>query len=252
MDMLRWACCIERSQVIFAGRFAVNAWFCALRATLGSLRPAAGSAREASARKSYRQDLLRSLNATDPLASMATGDPQKSTMSAWTSTPLHPIRDFGIRCSGRRRLWIRSWCAALGATGKAIVVPSPGPPGEPRHHADDPDSLHPRRLTCHCGRTDEWIPEGVPGKFVVIPNFTGPNDPYFGLPLWLQAPCCGNVLWAYNAEHLDLLERYVGARLRERGREPEMTMLAKLPQWIKSANNRDQVLKTIRKLRAST
>src|SRR5687768_9071979 len=40
--------------------------------------------------------------------------------------------------------------------------------------------------------------------------FTGePVDPVFGLQLWLQAPCCGHVLWAYNREHLEVIRGYV-------------------------------------------
>ena len=47
----------------------------------------------------------------------------------------------------------------------------------------------------------------------------GPVDWYFHLPLWLQAPCCGETLWAYNAAHLDFLfENYVRATLREHSR----------------------------------
>ncbi|MGI5171658.1 hypothetical protein ACQEU3_45665 [Spirillospora sp. CA-253888] len=34
-------------------------------------------------------------------------------------------------------------------------------------------------------------------------------------PLWLQRSCCGHVLWAYNVRHLDLLESYAAAKLRE-------------------------------------
>ncbi|GLY54020.1 hypothetical protein Lesp01_76760 [Lentzea sp. NBRC 102530] len=72
--------------------------------------------------------------------------------------------------------------------------------------------------------------------------------------LWLQAPCAGHTLWALNGAHLDLLESYVGAALRE---DPDpssvrrMTILAKLPAWLKSAKHRDEVLRTIRRLRST-
>lgn len=79
-----------------------------------------------------------------------------------------------------------------------------------------------------------------------------PADPYFRLPLWLRADCCGEVLWAYNGEHLDLLESYVAARLRERRASPgSMSMLARLPAWLKSAKNRAEILRVIGRLRAS-
>jgi hypothetical protein len=81
----------------------------------------------------------------------------------------------------------------------------------------------------------------------------GPVDPFFGLPLWLQAGCCGGrTLWAFNRRHLDLLEAYVGAKLRERCASPgSSSMLARLPAWVKSAKHRDEVLRTISRLRSS-
>ena len=43
------------------------------------------------------------------------------------------------------------------------------------------------------------------------------EDARFGVPLWLRAECCGGkLLWANNEAHLDYLESYVGATLRER------------------------------------
>lgn len=44
------------------------------------------------------------------------------------------------------------------------------------------------------------------------------RDPYFGMPLWLATDCGPHDLWAYNEAHLSLLESYVAANLRERGR----------------------------------
>ena len=79
----------------------------------------------------------------------------------------------------------------------------------------------------------------------------GPVDPWFAQPVWFQASCRGRRLWALNEAHLDLLETYVTARLRERYRGPSsMTMLARLPRWIKAAENRDHVRTAITRLRA--
>ncbi|MEV6371362.1 hypothetical protein AB0L86_31220 [Micromonospora musae] len=59
------------------------------------------------------------------------------------------------------------------------------------------------------------------------------------------------MLWAYNAEHLDLLEAYVSARLRERGRDMGgQTLVERLPAWIKDGKHRADVLDGIRRLRA--
>jgi hypothetical protein len=72
--------------------------------------------------------------------------------------------------------------------------------------------------------------------------------------LWLATPCAGHTLWALNGSHLDLLESYVGAALREDPHPSSvrrMTILAKLPAWLKSAKHRDEVLRAIRRLRAT-
>ncbi|WP_067823251.1 hypothetical protein [Actinomadura kijaniata] len=123
--------------------------------------------------------------------------------------------------------------------------------------------MAPHRLSCTgCGHTAEWTPrgwqrgEGDPyfthGGPLLVPHFTGPNDPYFDLPLWLRRPCCGHVLWAYNQRHLDLLEAYVAARLRERGAwTGSGSLLERLPAWMKAADNRPEVLKCIAALRTT-
>jgi len=76
------------------------------------------------------------------------------------------------------------------------------------------------------------------------------HDPAFGLPMLLQAPCAGHVLWACNARHLDLLAAYTAASLRQRSLGHNSSIASRLPQWIKDANNRDAVLRTIERLRA--
>jgi hypothetical protein len=81
----------------------------------------------------------------------------------------------------------------------------------------------------------------------------GPYDWYFGVPLWLQTRCCGDVLWVLNEEHLDFLEGYVGAKQRVKAGEEAIlrnsTMASRLPRWMKSAKNREEVLRGIGKLR---
>jgi hypothetical protein len=101
--------------------------------------------------------------------------------------------------------------------------------------------LAPRRLVCNkCGYVKDWA-----GNKVVSNDS---KDWYFRQPLWLQIPCCGDLLWALNEDHLDFLEEYVQATLREA--HPNGTMASRLPDWMKSAKNREDVLKCIRKLRA--
>jgi hypothetical protein len=118
----------------------------------------------------------------------------------------------------------------------------------------------PHRLTCPgCSHVSEWAPRpwrsGAGDAYftgrgaLVVPELGGPDDPYFGLPLWLQRPCCGGVLWAYNVPHLELLEAYVAASQRERPQPAgSQTLLERLPGWMKAAGNRAEVLVAIRAL----
>ena len=100
-----------------------------------------------------------------------------------------------------------------------------------------------RRLSCaHCafakdslGTTSCW------GE---------PVDPWFGVPLWLRADFRGHALWAYNAAHLTELRAFVAAGQRERtpSAGAPMTMLEKLPVWMTSAKNRDDVVRVLDRL----
>ncbi|MBI5190646.1 MAG: hypothetical protein HZA22_08210 [Nitrospirae bacterium] len=72
--------------------------------------------------------------------------------------------------------------------------------------------------------------------------------------LWLVTECKGNTLMALNERHLDYMESYVKAELREGNRDGSAvyrnkTVASRLPAWIKSAKNRDDVLKCIKRLR---
>ncbi|WP_444937087.1 hypothetical protein ACJJIW_08275 [Microbulbifer sp. JMSA004] len=81
-----------------------------------------------------------------------------------------------------------------------------------------------------------------------------PTDGYFGFNLWLRTDCVGNSLWAFNNEHLEFLESYVSANLRERSKDEEWgwrnsSLASRLPKWIKSSKNRDALLKAINELK---
>lgn len=74
------------------------------------------------------------------------------------------------------------------------------------------------------------------------------SDPFFLRPLWLQTSCCGETLWAFNGHHLDVLERFVAAQVRESA-TTYRSMVSKLPAWIQKGKNREKVLAGIEKLR---
>jgi DNA-directed RNA polymerase subunit RPC12/RpoP len=152
--------------------------------------------------------------------------------------------------------------ATLTCTGCGHARRTPEPVKEPRDQ--------------RCPRCDRWIPavrwkdldEGprsrhearcprcnnvVRARIERWSTVTGlPVDPFFRAPLWLQAPCCGELLWAWNVRHLDLLSALVGASLRERtaGRSGNGTLLSRLPRWMKAARNREAVLATLAEVRA--
>ena len=73
------------------------------------------------------------------------------------------------------------------------------------------------------------------------------------MELWLQVPCCGHVLWALNEEHLDYIEGFVKAVLRERFQDDlgwhNQSIASRLPKWVQDSKNREEVLKGISKLR---
>ncbi|MFD7707840.1 hypothetical protein ACFV6E_13455 [Streptomyces sp. NPDC059785] len=136
-------------------------------------------------------------------------------------------------------------CPACG--GRAVVVPLPGL-AAPKYVSEL--LFQPRRLACAaCGAVADWTAEerGT-GLVGAVPG--GTEDPFFRRPLWLQTRCAGRILWAYNEEHVDALAAYTGSRLRERRASPTMAMFARLPAWMKSAKNRDEVLAGLATLRS--
>lgn len=101
-----------------------------------------------------------------------------------------------------------------------------------------------RKLICtKCPINQLWRDSSVSS------NHHQGQDWYFQLPLWLRVDCCGHTLYAHNERHLDLLEDYIKARLRPRSPYHPETVVANLLNWIKSAKNRDELLKAIVKMR---
>jgi len=103
-----------------------------------------------------------------------------------------------------------------------------------------------QRLICpHCGRT----------KTNVYWNIIGPHSATLNLSLFLQADCCGEKLWAFNPEHLRFLRDYVAAEHRVHVRDhngwSNRSLANRLPKWMTSAKNRDDVVRAIDRLAAS-
>lgn len=78
-------------------------------------------------------------------------------------------------------------------------------------------------------------------------------DPVFCLPLWYVETIKNDVIWAYNIDHLEAIKTYVASTLRERNSDQfKMTMVEKLPDFIKLAKNREEVLKAIERMERKT
>jgi hypothetical protein len=101
------------------------------------------------------------------------------------------------------------------------------------------------RLSClACGHNKE-----VTSRLNRNTTIEKPAHEFFDAMLWLQAPFKENVFWTYNYKHLDYLEQYISADLREHKDRNYFTLLEKLPKFYHQAKNREALLKIISKLR---
>ena len=85
--------------------------------------------------------------------------------------------------------------------------------------------------------------------FSYIADIQGGREPYFGLELWFLISFQGKPVWALNREHLAYLIGYLSADLREKpmGRA-KMTQADHLPTFMKTAKNRERIVKLLVKL----
>ena len=72
---------------------------------------------------------------------------------------------------------------------------------------------------------------------------------YGGLDLWLRTEVAGHVLWAFDSDHIDRLEQYVAATLRERTPNWNTSFASRLPAWAKDRKHREVVLAACERLR---
>lgn len=137
------------------------------------------------------------------------------------------------------KAWIMRWAPRCDRCGR----PAPRTTAQPtiRHGRD----LRVRHRCTGCGHTSLF-----PAAAATFSAREG-HDPSFGLPLLLTTSVGRNLLWVYNRRHLDLLTDWLGASLRERGLSPHyMSMMARLPRWMKLASVRSDILAAIDRLRA--
>jgi len=109
-------------------------------------------------------------------------------------------------------------------------------------------SVKKSRLLCpSCGYSKEKTTEarlfGIKGHVEMAAHV------YFSAELWLVHAFKGDVVWAYNYAHLDYLESYIAATIREHKDRTHFTLLEKLPKFYHEAKNRSALLKLINKMR---
>jgi hypothetical protein len=91
---------------------------------------------------------------------------------------------------------------------------------------------------CGCGATKV-------NKLTPSMHLGAPVDPYLRLPLWLRTEIRGHVLWAYNRKHLEFLQQYIQADLRQRVPNRNASLASRLPVWMKSAKLRADVVSAL-------
>ncbi|MFC0777588.1 hypothetical protein [Flavobacterium sp. HJSW_4] len=101
----------------------------------------------------------------------------------------------------------------------------------------------------HCDFQEEWKAKTYRVKEESKVDNGLVKEMWYDLPLWFQKEVSGNLFWAYNLDHIDYLERYIKADLRERNNEGSGngTMISRLPQFVKAAKNREKLLKILKK-----
>src|SRR5690606_39724750 len=76
--------------------------------------------------------------------------------------------------------------------------------------------------------------KAVRGRMLLL---NAPCDPFFGFRVWYLIETPHGTLWAYNMEHLTVIEQYIANHKRERNGLPlkNNSLASRLPQWAKDA-----------------
>ncbi|WP_417457454.1 hypothetical protein [Kordiimonas sp.] len=125
----------------------------------------------------------------------------------------------------------------FGCTGCGNDLPAPD---TRQNSAHLPRTLE---IACDgCGRENTFTPIWKPAYAA-----NEVRDPAFGCELYLQKSLRDGTLFAFNAEHAEVLRGYVDAGLREWKTEDKgmRSYFTNLPAWIKAAKNRDTIVKTL-------
>lgn len=106
------------------------------------------------------------------------------------------------------------------------------------------------KLKCPvCNQIKEFKPKIEEIRFEFHSDGNNKTEAWFNTELWYQKEIGRNLFWAYNLEHIDYLQKYIQADLRERNSKVNVggTMVTRLPMFVKEARNREKLLKIIEK-----
>ncbi len=122
------------------------------------------------------------------------------------------------------------------------------------------DKIHGQKARVKCPYCEEFVIGDVSytkkQQYVVFEDIRHAEDPYFHYPLYFQANYRGKTIWALNREHLQYLIDYLSADIRtvqSDFHETYKTMRSQsdmLPAFMKTAKNRDGIVKLLTKLQA--
>lgn len=113
------------------------------------------------------------------------------------------------------------------------------------------DKVHGQKVRVKCPFCGELVVGDAAGneasRQIIFQDVRGARDPYFHYPLYFQTQYRGKVIWALNREHLQALIAYLSANLR--ADLPEMRVrFGVLPTFMKTAKNRDGIVKLLKRL----
>lgn len=115
-----------------------------------------------------------------------------------------------------------------------------------KFYADKTKIPTPITLNCSfCGESKDFFAKDDNVK--VQRNAQIDSDPFLNYPLYLREETDLGKIFAYHPEQLATLKAYIMADLRE-NTHYHKSYFSRMPTWIKSAKNRDLVLKAIGKL----
>ena len=105
-------------------------------------------------------------------------------------------------------------------------------------------------VTCpYCGTVMSGAVHKTAEAFSYAAEIKDGREPYFGLELWFLTFFQGKPVWALNREHLAYLINYLSADLREKpGGIPLKTQADHLPTFMKTAKNRERIVKLLKKM----